>query len=119
MARDVVIQHEQSIDLQADPRLILLHQVIQEGIRQARHSADQAHWSFLIATVMSTTSAIVGLSGASFLLFGGASEGTVTTAVGLASGMYSYQLSKEAADRQKQANDRLAHLFQTLQDDEV
>jgi len=117
MARDVVTQHDQPKELQLDQRLILLHQVIQEGIRQARQSADQAYWSFLIATIVSTASAVVGLSGAGFLLFG-ASEGTVTTAVGLASGMYSYQLSKEAAERQKQANDRLAQLFQELQDDE-
>ena len=118
MARDVVIQPDRSDDFPSEQRLILLHQVIQEGIRQAKQNADQAYWSFLIATVMSTASALVGLSGASFLLFGSASEGTVTTAVGLASGMYSYQLSKEAADRQKQANDRLAKLFQELQDDE-
>lgn len=113
-----VVQHEQSNGSQPDQQLVLLHQVIQEGIRQARQSADQAYWSFLIATVMSTASTIVGLSGASFLLLGDASEGTVTTAVGLASGMYSYQLSKEAADRQKQANDRLAQLLQELQDNE-
>jgi hypothetical protein len=69
MARDVVIQHEQSNDLQADQRLILLHQVIQEGIRQARHSADQA-LELPDCNGQSTTSAIVGLSGASFLLFG-------------------------------------------------
>lgn len=117
MARDVIIQHDQSKELQPDQRLILWHQVIQEGILQARQSADQAYWSFLIATVVSTASAVVGLSGAGCLLFG-ASEGTVTTAVGLASGMYSYQLAKEAAERQKQANDRLAQLFQKLQDNE-
>ena len=118
MARDSAIQDEQSDDFQSDQRLALLHQVIQEGIRQARQSADQAYWSFLLAAALSTASTVVGLSGASFLLFGGASEGTVTTAVGLASGMYSYQLSKEAADRQKQANDRLAQLFQKLQGNE-
>lgn len=118
MARNTVVQLSQSNDPQSNQRLILLHQVIAEGIRQAKQSADQAYWSFLIATVLSTTSALAGLGGASFLLFGNASEGTVTTAVGLASGMCSYQLSKEAADRQKQANDRLAQLFQELQDSE-
>lgn len=119
MARDLVTQPDRFNDPQSNQRLTLVHQVIQEGIRQAKQNADQAYWSFLIATVMSTASAVVGLSGAGFLLLGSASEGTVTTAVGLASGVYSYQLSKEAAERQKQANDRLAQLFQELQDSEV
>jgi len=118
MTKNLVIRHAQSDEPQLCQRTILLHLVIKEGIRQAKHSADQAYWSFLIATIMSTASALVGLGGAGFLLFGGVSEGTVTTAVGLASGMYSYQLSKEAADRQKQANERLAQLFQELQGDE-
>lgn len=118
MARNNVVQPSQAHESQPDQRLVLLHQVVAEGIRQAKQSADQAYWSFLVATVLSTASALAGLSGAGFLLFGNASEGTVTTAVGLTSGMYSYQLAKEAAERQKQANNRLAQLFQELQDDE-
>lgn len=118
MTRDVFISHDQSNDLPAEQRLILLHEVIQEGVRQSKQSADQAYWSFFLATFMSTSSAVIGLVGAGFLLFGSASEGTVTAAVGIASGMYSYQLSKEAADRQKQANDRLASLCQNLHSDE-
>ncbi|MGP1371190.1 MAG: TRADD-N-associated membrane domain-containing protein [Almyronema sp.] len=98
----------------ADTRITLLHQVIAEGIRQSQQNANQAHWSFVIATFMSTASALIGLSGAGLLLFGQASEGSVTTAVGLASGVYSYQLSKEAAERQKQANDRLEQLLLEL-----
>lgn len=118
MTRDVVISHDQSNDFPTEQRLILLNQVIQEGVRQSKQSADQAYWSFFLATFMSTSSAVIGLVGAGFLLFGSASEGTVTTAVGIASGMYSSQLSKEAADRQKQANDRLAKLCQNLHSDE-
>jgi hypothetical protein len=67
---------------------------------------------------MSTASTVIGLGGAASLLFGNVSEGAVTTAVSLASGAYSIQLSKKAADRQKQANDRLAQLFEELQGDE-
>lgn len=118
MTKPVIAPHEQFSDLPTEQRLTLLHQVAQEGVRQSRQSADQAYLSFFLATFMSTASAVIGLVGAGFLLFGSASEGTVTTAVGLASGMYSYQLSKEAADRQKQANDRLANLLQNLQNDE-
>lgn len=95
--------------------LNLLKGVIEEGIRQSRQTANQAHWSFLITIVMTTASAIVGIGGAGLLLSDRASEGTVTTAIGLASGVYSYQLSKEAADRQKQANERLEQLLNQLQ----
>ena len=118
MIKHFVPERDQFNNFESDQRAVLRHQMVEEGIRQAKQNANQAYWSFWIATVMSTASAIIGLAGAGFLLFGNASEGTVTTAVSLASGVYSYQLSKEAADRQKQANDRLAQLFQELQDDE-
>ena len=111
-------QSNQTNALQPDQRLTLLQIVIQEGIRQARQSSDQAHWSFLIAIIMSTASAVIGLGGAGLLLAGMASEGSVTTAVGLVSGVYSYQLSKEAADRQKQANERLDQMLRELQEDD-
>lgn len=94
--------------------LILLDCVIQEGISQSRQSACQAHWSFLISIVLSTAGAAIGLSGASLLMLGYASEGTVTAAVGLASGVYSHQISKEAAERQQRANERLDHMLQEL-----
>lgn len=100
--------------IQIDQRSRLIQDVIQEGVRQARQSADQAHWSFLIATLMTTASTLIGLGGAGLLLMGNASEGSVTTAAGLASGVYSYQLSKEAGDRQKQANDRVDQLLTEL-----
>lgn len=93
---------------------LLLENVIQEGLLQARQSAHQAHWSFLSSIALSTTSAAISLTGALFLLLGGVSEGTVTTAVGLASGVYSHQLSKDAAERQRQASDRLNRLLEHL-----
>jgi hypothetical protein len=92
----------------------LLERVINEGISQSKQSAEQAHWSFLSSMVLSTASAAIGLTGASFLLLGYASEGSVTAVVGLASGVYSHQLSKEAADRQRQANERLDHMLPIL-----
>lgn len=93
----------------------LLDRVIREGISQSRQSAYQAHWSCIVSIVLSTASTTIGLSGAALILFGYASEGSVTTAVGLASGVYSHQLSKDAADRQRQANERLDHMLQKLQ----
>ena len=93
---------------------LLLEQVIHEGISQSRQSAQQALWSFLTAMVLSTASDAIGLTVAAFLLLWHASEGSVTAAVGIASGVYSHQLSKEAADRQKQANERLDHMLQEL-----
>lgn len=95
----------------------LLHRVIDEGMRQAKLSANQAYWSFSAAIFMATASALVGLVGAGLILLNRSSEGSVTAAVGLASGVYSYQLSKEAGDRQKQANSRLDQMLIQLQQD--
>ena len=78
--------------------VLLREHIIREGISQSKQSAHEAHWSFLSAIALSTASAVIGLAGAAFLLLGHASEGSVTAAVGLASGVYSHQLSKEAAD---------------------
>lgn len=97
--------------------LNLWHRVIDEGIRQAKLSANQAYWSFSSAMLMATASAIVGLGGASLILLDHSSEGSVTAAIGLASGVYSYQLSKEAGERQKQANDRLDQMLIQLKQD--
>ena len=94
--------------------MLLLNRVIREGISQSRQSAYQAHWSFIASMMLTTASTAIGLSGAVLILLGHASEGSVTTAVGLASGVYSHQLSKDAADRQKQANERLDHMLQKL-----
>lgn len=117
MARDFFVDCYEQTEVAQNQRMPLLKEVIHEGIRQTKQSANQAHWSFAIATVMSTASALIGLSGAGLLLFGQGSEGSVTTAMGIASGVYSYQLSKEAAERQKRANDRLVQLLLELRED--
>jgi hypothetical protein len=101
-----------------EQRSALIQSVVMEGIRQARQSADRAHWSFWIATFMTTSSALMGLGGSGLLMFGKASEGAVTTAVGLASGVCSLQLTKEAGDRQKQANDWLDEMLRELRDND-
>jgi hypothetical protein len=113
LVSNTIKQHEPQ-DCHQRSSEILLERVIQEGITQSRQSAYQAHWSFLSAIALSTTSAFIGLSGASLMLLGHASEGSVTAAVGLVSGAYSHQLSKDAADRQRQANERLDHMLQEL-----
>lgn len=100
---------------QGDSDMLLVDRVISEGISQSRQSACQAHWSFLTSIVLSAASAAIGISGAALLLSGHASEGSVTAAVGLASGVYSHQISKDAAERQQQANERLDHMLQKLQ----
>lgn len=97
-----------------ESKQVLLESVIEEGLSQSRQSARQAHWSFLSSIILSTGSAIISLTGASLLLLGEVSEGTVTTTVGLASGVYSHQLSKDAAERQRQANERLNHMIEHL-----
>ena len=99
---------------QQKSKQFLLERVIQEGLSQSKHIAYQAHWSFLTSIVLSTASTAISLTGAALLLLGEGSEGTVTTAVGLASGVYSYQLSKEAAERQQQANERLNRMLEHL-----
>lgn len=89
----------------------LLHYVIHERLRQTKLSANQAYWSFSAAIVMTTASALIGLIGTSLVLLDQASEGSITAAAGLASSLYSYRLSKEAAERQKQANVRLDQML--------
>jgi hypothetical protein len=111
--------HDKVANTHDSATLNLLHRVIDEGIRQAKLSANQAYWSFSSAMLMATASALVGLGGASLILLDHSSEGSVTAAIGLASGVYSYQLSKEAGERQKQANERLDQmLIQLKQDNE-
>lgn len=114
MNKDISGHGEDKSQRQRTPK-DLLENIIHEGISQSRQSACQAHWSFLSATALSAASAAIGLSGATLLLLGQAPEGSVTAAVGLVSGVYSHQLSKDAADRQRQANERLDHMLQRLQ----
>lgn len=109
---------DRSVNL-STAQMTLLQVVIAEGVRQSQQSAIQAHWSFLLALAMTTASALLSLGGASFLLAGKASEGSVTTAIGFASGLCSLELSKAAADRQKQANDRLDQLLRQIQGEEA
>lgn len=96
----------------------LLNDVVSERIRQARLSATQAYWSFLAAILITTASATISLTWTSLVLLGKASEDTITGALGLASGIYSYQLSKDAEDRQRQrqASTQLAQMLLELQE---
>lgn len=113
-----IVQSNESHNIQPDPRSALLEKVVLEGIRQSRQTADQAHWSFIVATLITTASSCFGLGGAGLLLMEMTSEATLTTAIGIVSGVCSYQLSKEAADRQKQANERLDQMLQELQEND-
>jgi len=98
----------------ANSKRMLLERVIYEGISQSRQSAHQAHWSFVLAMILSSSSAAIGLIGVSLLLLGHASEGTVTAVAGLASSMCSHQISQEATERQSYANQRLDNMLQQL-----
>jgi hypothetical protein len=118
MTKEISGWRKSSIDLPSEQRSVLLESVVLEGVRQARQSADRAHWSFWIATFMTTASTLLGLGGSGLLMMGKASEGAVTTAAGLASGVCSLQLAKEAADRQKQANEWLDEMLRELRNTE-
>ncbi|WP_179228289.1 TRADD-N-associated membrane domain-containing protein [Leptolyngbya ohadii] len=111
-------KHNKSSKFQRDPRSALLEQVIEERIRQCKRTADQAHWSFIVASVITTTSTLFALGGAGLLLTDKVSEGTVTGAVGVVSGVYSYQLFKDAADRQKEADESLDQMLRELEDED-
>lgn len=111
------LNHSQASDKHKLETLSLLNRVIDESMRQAKLSANQAYWSFSSAIFMATASALVGLIGASLIFLDRSSEGSVTAALGLASGVYSYQLSKEAGERQKQANSRLDQMLIQLKQD--
>ena len=78
------------------------HDIVQERLRQARNTSNLA----LVATAIATG---ISLMGAILLLTGKLSEGTITTAGGLASGIHCVRLSKDA-------NDRLDKLLAELSD---
>lgn len=118
MTKGSIVQRQEFDESKPDPRSALLEQVIQERIRQCRRNADQAHWSFIVASIITTTSTLLGLGGAGLLLMGKASEGTVTAAIGAVSGVYSYQLFKDAADRQQEANESLDEMLRKFQEDD-
>ncbi len=66
--------------------------ILQERIRQARHS-------FNLALFTIATSTCISLGGAGLLLSGKVTEGAVTTAGGLVSTVRSIQFAKDANDR--------------------
>lgn len=66
--------------------------IVQERLRQARHS-------FNLALFATTVSFCIGIIGVGLLLSGKVSEGTVTSAGGLASSLRCLQFAKDANDR--------------------
>lgn len=64
----------------------------------------QAQLSFNVALGASVISALVGLIGTGLLLSGQVSDGTVTAAIGITSGVCCSRMAKDA-------NDRLDHLW--------
>lgn len=85
----------------------VIDHVIEESLCQVKKTSRIAHQSFLLAMIMTGTSAIIGFVGVGFLLLGKASGGTITTASGLVSSMVFIQLAKDASNRLDKANERL------------
>ncbi len=78
-----------------------------ESLRQASKSFDLACRSFQLSLMMTAISGTIGFIGVGLLLSGQASEGTVTTAGGLASSVCFWQISKDSQTRLEKANARL------------
>ena len=95
----------------------LSNQIAHEILRQVQKSFNLAHQSCRLTLVMTGTSAVISLVGVGLILAGKASEGTVTTTSGLASGTGFLQLSKEAQKQLEQANKRMDQLLEDLDDD--
>jgi hypothetical protein len=85
----------------------LNQEITLEALRQARHSFNLAQQSFQAMLVMTIVSGVASLMGAGLLLTGKVTEGSVTTAAGLVSGVSFLQFTKEASDRLEKANKRL------------
>ncbi|MDY7008682.1 MAG: hypothetical protein SWX82_33370 [Cyanobacteriota bacterium] len=81
--------------------------VIQERLRQAK-------LSFNIAIVLTVISVAIGLTGTGLLLSGKTTEGTATTAGGLASQIVSISLLKMTKD----TNERLDKIATEFQDED-
>jgi len=96
----------------------LKQQIAQEILRQTRATFNLAHQSFQGAIFMTAASAIVSLVGVGLLLSGKTSEGTITTAGGLVSGVGFSQLMKDAEERLEHANERLDKIVSELADAE-
>lgn len=89
MTKNIVLSQPSS---KPDPYFIVKLTIVQERLRQARYSFNLA----LIATGLSFG---ISLIGAGLLISNQASEGTVTTACGLAASVRSIQMAKDANNR--------------------
>ncbi|MEB3337762.1 MAG: hypothetical protein VKJ46_09885, partial [Leptolyngbyaceae bacterium] len=72
-----------------------------------REILRQARWGFNLYLVSVAAFVVIAVVGATLLLRGKTTEGSVTTAAGLLSGAYCSQLAKESQDK-------LEHLLQGL-----
>ncbi|MDB9321772.1 hypothetical protein PN483_22190 [Nodularia spumigena CS-591/04] len=77
---------------ESNPLLTARLSIVQERIRQARYSFNFA----LIATALSFG---ISLVGAGYLISNKASEGAITTAIGLVASMRYMQIAKDANNR--------------------
>ncbi|WP_199295728.1 hypothetical protein [Trichocoleus sp. FACHB-591] len=114
MAQPIQVSQPILSNSSAEPATNLKNQVLSEALQQTRECSQLAHDSFRLALVVSTVSAFIMLVGVGLLMANHTSEGTVTTAGGLVSGVGILQLSKEASDRRQEANERLDKLTETL-----
>jgi hypothetical protein len=92
---------------QLDPITQLNVDIAQEGLRQAKESFNLSKHSFKLVFMMTAASGLISLVGIGLLLTERVSEGTATTAGGIASGLCFSQMAKDAKDRLDSANLRL------------
>lgn len=92
---------------QLDPITQLNVDIAQEGLRQAKESFNLSKMSFKLVFMMTAASGLISLVGVGLLLTERVSEGTATTAGGIASGLCFSQMAKDAKDRLDAANLRL------------
>ena len=92
---------------QLDPITQLNVDIAQEGLRQAKESFNLSKLSFKLVFMMTAASGLVSFAGVGLLLTERVSEGTATTAGGIASGLCFSQMAKDAKDRLDAANLRL------------
>ncbi|WP_204138804.1 hypothetical protein [Halomicronema sp. CCY15110] len=96
-------EHRQKLD----PITQLKVDIAQEGLRQAQESFNLSKQSFKLVFMMTAASGLISLGGVGLLLTERVSEGTATTAGGIASGLCFSQMAKDAKDRLDAANLRL------------
>jgi hypothetical protein len=92
---------------QSNPIIQLKVEISQEGLRQAQESFNLSKQSFKLVFMMTAASGLISLVGVGLLLMERVSEGTATTAGGIASGLCFSQMAKDAKDRLDAANLRL------------